>query len=107
MWRKIVIPIGLVLIAVVLIIFTIKNKNEPVYNSTRSYNELLLKMDSLNNKLDSLSIKRDTLYNTIDSSKKNVTVIQNWYEEKRNHVLTQPIDSDCLFFSNYLSKNFK
>ena len=76
-------------------------------NNSSNYEELVSVIDSLNCKIDSLSLEREELISKIDSSKDKVEVIEHWYEKEYNTVLTQPTDSDCVFFSKYLSSHFK
>lgn len=72
-----------------------------------NYKELIEHIDSLNNELNILKSERDSLYNRIDSSKVKVTTINNWYEKELINITNQPIASDVVFFSEYLSKNSK
>ena len=68
---------------------------------------LKIKVDSLNTEIKLLKEERDSLKQSIDSSEAQVVLIEKWYEKEYNTIITQPVDSDCLFFSNYLSKEFK
>ena len=81
--------------------------SEDKINNSSNYEELISTIDSLNCKIDSLSLEREELILKIDSSKSKVEVIEHWYEKEYNTVLTQPTDSDCVFFSKYLSSHFK
>ena len=63
-------------------------------------------IDMLNHKVDSLENIKSNLTSLLDSSINNVQVIEKWYEKEYNDIMYQSSDSDCLFFSEYLSKNF-
>lgn len=47
--------------------------------------------------------KRDSLLQLINDT--SIVIIEHTYEKNVNNLLSQPIDSQCSFFSNYLSKN--
>lgn len=68
---------------------------------------LKIKVDSLNTEIKTLKEERDILRQSIDSSEAQVILIEKWYEKEYNTIITQPVDSDFLFFSKYLSKEFK
>lgn len=71
-----------------------------------SNKELEKSLNALDMKLDSISNRRDTIIQLIDSSKTHLKVIEHWYEKKYINVTTQSVDSDCVFFREYLS-NYK
>ena len=104
MSKKIIFSI-LVIFIICIGIYFYNSKNQ--INNSINHKELLHTIDSLNYKIDSLSLEREELISKIDSSKDKVEVIEHWYEKEYNTVLTQPIDSDCVFFSKYLSSHFK
>lgn len=70
---------------------------------TNNYKELLQHLDSLNVQLDSLKRDRDSLIQAIDTSKARVDTINNWYEKELVNITNQPIASDVVFFTEYLS----
>ena len=94
--------ISLALLITVLVLYLQKPKVEIVRDNT-----LQQKVDSLNIEIDKLKVERDSLLTSIDSSEAKVIVIEKWYEKEYNTIVNQPTDSNCLFFSNYLSKEFK
>lgn len=104
MSKKIVFSI-LVIFIICIGIYFYNSKNQA--NNSINHKELLHTIDSLNYKIDSLSLYRETLILKIDSSKNNIKVIEHWYEKEHNTILIQPTDSDCMFFSKYLSTYFK
>lgn len=69
-----------------------------------SYKELIIHIDSLNNELEVIKQERDALYELIDSSQAKVEVIENWYEKELVNITNQPIASDVVFFTEYLSE---
>ena len=103
MSRKIITILVILAICIGIYFYFLENK----ISTSSDYNELISVIDSLNCKIDSLSLEREELISKIDSSKDKVEVIEHWYEKEYNTVLTQPIDSDCVFFSKYLSSHFK
>lgn len=98
MCKKIIIIVLVIIIICTGIYFAVKNDQ---YHSNIIYYDN--KIDSLNCKIDSLKLDRDRLIQKLDSSKSNVEIIEHWYEKEYNTILTQPVDSDCMFFSKYLS----
>ena len=56
---------------------------------------------------DSIKIEIITIKDTIKLMDTILEIINNDYEKEVNNILTQPTDSDCIFFSEYLSKNSK
>lgn len=103
MSRKIITILVILAICIGIYFYFLENK----ISTSSDYDELISVIDSLNCKIDSLSLEREELISKIDSSKDKVEVIEHWYEKEYNTVLTQPIDSDCVFFSKYLSSHFK
>lgn len=54
---------------------------------------------------DSIKVEIITIKDTIKLMDTILRIINNDYEKEVNNILTQPTDSDCIFFSEYLSKN--
>lgn len=109
MWWKHLISLG---VGILLGIFTTLLCNKPPkqeiqYITTSNSDSVLKIVDSLNVELDYLRMEKAELLEKIDTSKVKIKVIEKWYEKKRDIILTQPTDSDCMFFSNYLSEKFK
>ena len=102
MFRRIII-IFVILSVIIYIVYL--GKRESVVNT--NYKELVNTIDSLSLCIDSLQLVNDSLYNNINNSEENIKIVEKWYEKEYHYILTQPTDSDCLFFSNYLSKYFK
>lgn len=102
MFRRIII-IFVILSAIIYIVYL--GKRESIVNT--NYEELVNTIDSLSICIDSLQTINDSLYNNINKSEEDIKIIEHWYEKEYSIILTQPTDSDCLFFSNYLSKYFK
>lgn len=90
---------------IVTVILIFKSCN---HNSSNQDNSILI--DSLNK----ISIKYDSLQSVRCQLKDSINIIDSTifkikYEHKKDisTILTQPVDSDCKFFSNYLSENSK
>lgn len=95
--------IGVVVILLLLVYIYFAN-SKPV---NHDYDNMFDTIDSLNVIIDSLIKERKELKYKIDSSENNIKIIEKWYEKEHNTVLNQSVDSDCVFFSNYLSLRFK
>lgn len=62
-----------------------------------------------NSKLDSLKVEKQTIIDSIVKLDTIIEIIDKTHEKEINYILNQPVDSDCLFFAEYLrlSKNLK
>lgn len=109
MWWKHLISLGVGIILGILIISLYNKPPKQViqYVTTNNSDSVLRIVDSLNVELDYLRMEKAELLEKIDTSKVKIKVIEKWYEKKRDIILTQPTDSDCMFFSDYLSEKFK
>jgi hypothetical protein len=56
---------------------------------------------------DSLELANDTLRYKIEQVDSLLNLNKYDYEAKYNSISTQSVDSDCIFYSDYLSKKFK
>ena len=88
---------SLIIISLLVIqcIFISKQKSKEV-----DYVKLI---DSINIKIDSLQNKRDSLILIVDTNKVKIIEVEKRYETIRDRIITQSVDSDCITFSNYLS----
>lgn len=66
---------------------------------------LLRKVDSLTIKVDSINRANDSIKVIIDTTEIEIQHTYEKYIEIRDRIAHQPIDSDCVFFSNYLSQD--
>lgn len=66
---------------------------------------LMRKVDSLTVKVDSIKRANDSIKVIIDTTEVQIQHTYEKYIEIRDRIVEQPIDSDCIFFSNYLSKD--
>lgn len=57
--------------------------------------------------IDSIKTVNDTLKLKIDSINKNIIDLNFKYEKDKSIIINQPLDSDILFFSRYLSEETK
>lgn len=72
-----------------------------------SEDKILKKMELLSNKVDSIKRANDSIKVIIDTTEVEIEHVYEKYIQVREHIITQSIDSDCVFFSNYLSNNSK
>jgi hypothetical protein len=102
---KIAFCVGVLILLIVNLIYSLqKPKVEVVYVNTDSIRHTV---DSLEIQVQHLVIERKEIVKVIEESEKKVEVINDEYKKKHNTIVIQPTDSDCVFFSNYLSKEFK
>ena len=69
--------------------------------------KLLRKIDSLNVKVDSIKRANDSIKIIIDTTEVEIEHVYEKYIQVHNHIVTQSVDSDCVFFSRYLSEDSK
>lgn len=67
--------------------------------------KLLKEMEVISNKVDSIKRANDSLKVIIDTTEVEIEHVYENYIQVREHIITQSIDSDCVFFSNYLSED--
>lgn len=63
------------------------------------------KNETPNKEVDSLKIEIEQLHDTIIIIDTKIDTITKEYEKISNIILTQPADSDCRYFLEYLSKD--
>ena len=73
--------------------------------SYRPPDEISRKIDSLNVKVDSIRRANDSIKINIDTTEIEIKHVYEKYIEIRNTIITQSVDSDCIFFSRYLSED--
>lgn len=56
-------------------------------------------------KIDKLSYQRDSLRSVVDTAKVEVIKIHEEYNKVRTNIIYQPVDSDIVFFTRYVSEN--
>jgi len=69
--------------------------------------KILRKIDSLNVKVDSIRRANDSIKVIIDTTEIEIEHVYEKYIQIRDRIVTQSTDSDCVFFSNYLSEDSK
>lgn len=72
-----------------------------------SEDKILGEIELLSNKVDSIKRANDSIKVIIDTTKVEIEHVYEKYIQVREHIITQSIDSDCVFFSNYLSNDSK
>lgn len=88
----------LVILSIILIICVyIRLANPPNNNDglMQKITEIELKVDSLNNKKDSIRV-------AIDSTHVKIITNEKHYQERINTILTQPASADSSYVSNYI-----
>jgi len=68
---------------------------------------LLRKVDSLSTKIDSIKRANDSIRIVIDTTQVEIEHVYEKYIQIHDRIVAQSVDSDCVFFSNYLSKDSK
>ena len=69
--------------------------------------KILKEMELLSNKVDSIKRANDSIKVIIDTTEVEIEHVYEKYIQVREHIITQSVDSDCVFFSNYLSNDSK
>ena len=69
--------------------------------------ELLEKIDSLYTKVDSIRRANDSIKVIIDTTEVEIEHVYEKYIQTYDRIVIQSVDSDCIFFSNYLSEDSK
>ena len=69
--------------------------------------KILRKIDSLTVKVDSIKRANDSIKVIIDTTEVEIEHVYEKYIQIRDRIVTQSVDSDCVFFSNYLSEDSK
>lgn len=69
--------------------------------------KILQEMKLLSIKIDSIKRANDSIRVIIDTTEVEIEHVYEKYIQVREHIITQSVDSDCVFFSNYLSNDSK
>lgn len=69
--------------------------------------KLLREMELLSNKVDSIKRANDSIKVIIDTTEVEIEHVYEKYIQVRDRIVIQSVDSDCVFFSNYLSNDSK
>ena len=72
-----------------------------------SNDALIEEIELLNNKVDSIRKVNDSIKVIIDTTEIKIEHVYEKYIQVREHIITQSVDSDCVFFSDYLSSDSK
>jgi predicted membrane GTPase involved in stress response len=65
------------------------------------------KIDSLYTKVDSIRRANDSIKVIIDTTEVEIEHVYEKYIQTYDRIVIQSVDSDCIFFSNYLSEDSK
>jgi arabinogalactan endo-1,4-beta-galactosidase len=69
--------------------------------------KILKEMELLSNKVDSIKRANDSIKVIIDTTEVEIEHVYEKYIQVRDRIIIQSVDSDCVFFSNYLSNDSK
>lgn len=72
-----------------------------------SEDKILKEVELLSNKVDSIKRANDSIKVIIDTTEVEIEHVYEKYIQVREHIITQSVDSDCVFFSDYLSSDSK
>lgn len=67
--------------------------------------QILREIDSLSSKVDSIRRANDSIRIVIDTTEIEIEHVYEKYIQIHDRIVSQSSDSDCVFFSNYLSKD--
>jgi len=98
--NAIVIIVIVMVVALLCIQQYLINKYPPVNKDK----ELVESIKSLENKIDSISNIRDSLILVVDTTKVKIIELEKKHETIRDSIITQSVNSDCISFSEYISK---
>lgn len=69
--------------------------------------EILEKIENLTTKVDSIRRSNDSIKIIIDTTEVEIEHVYEKYIQVHDRIVTQSVDSDCVFFSRYLSEDSK
>lgn len=87
---------------VIFIVILIGLQQYFIWNNTSTDDVLLNKIEKLELKLDSLNNKKDSIRIAIDSTHVKIITNEKRYQERINTILTQPASADSSYVSNYI-----
>lgn len=97
------------IITIIFVILFIAFISWRLYNYSPPENisnvELIKEINNLERKIDKLSYKRDSLWSIVDTAKVEVIKIHEEYNKVRTNIIYQPLDSDIVFFTRYVSEH--
>ena len=67
-------------------------------------NILLKKIELLELKIDSLNNKKDSIRTIIDSTHVKIITNEKHYQERINTIITQPLSADSQYISDYIGR---
>lgn len=102
--KSIWIPIALVAIVIGCLYYWVVAFSPSIDTDEK---KILRKIDSLNVKIDSVKRANDSIRIIIDTTEVEIEHVYEKYIQVHDHIVTQSVDSDCVFFSRYLSEDSK
>lgn len=77
------------------------------FTPSTSEDEILEKIENLTTKVDSIRRSNDSIKIIIDTTEVEIEHVYEKYIQVHDRIVTQSVDSDCVFFSRYLSEDSK
>ena len=94
----------LIIIIETIALYSLINKYKDSEYSNQLYKQ---RITNLTNKLDSQVNIIDTIYLNIDNTKIKIQYLEKEYDKTSQIIFNESVDSDMLYFSNYLSTTFE
>lgn len=96
--------VSLILIIETYCLYSLINNYKDIENSNQLY---VTEIENLNNKLYNQENIIDTIYITIDNTKEKIQYLEKEYNNASQIIFNESINSDMLYFSEYLSTAIK
>jgi len=102
--KSIWIPIALAIIILGCLYYWVVSFSLPVQTDEQ---KLLEEINHLTVKVDSIRRANDSIKIIIDTTEVKIEHVYEKYIQVHDRIVTQSVDSDCVFFSRYLSEDSK
>lgn len=100
--KNLLFKIGIAICVILFIWFYISNAD---FTSPSKKDELLLKkIAELELKIDSLNNKEDSIRTVIDSTHIKIITNEKYYQERVNTIITQPLSVDSQYIADYIGR---
>jgi len=102
MSSKALVPIACAILLIGCLYYWIAN-----FTPSTPEDEILEKIENLTTKVDSIRRSNDSIKIIIDTTEVEIEHVYEKYIQVHDRIVTQSVDSDCVFFSRYLSEDSK
>lgn len=103
--KNLLFKIGIAICVILFIWFYISNAD---FTNPSKKDELLLKkIAELELKIDSLNNKEDSIRTVIDSTHIKIITNEKYYQERVNTIITQPLSVDSQYIADYIGRYIK